>query len=372
MRRVSADYIFPVSGPPLKNGIIEFDDQGKILSLTDTFGNFKETSKLEYYNGVLVPGLILPYCRIEPYIFRIEINDQASLKRFITRELETITLSSESETRFKDLDIILKKSGVVGIGCITNRFHFFRNKSEGAIQYHSFIEISSQKKIAAFDVFNKAVEEIMTGWNDYGLHSSVIPFNCSSEEIMAYISDFSIVHENPLILGCPGMQNNLSSILENFSVILSRSTGREKNQAIRNFRNSIIIIIDNLTHLPDDLNNNTFLLFSTDNPHVTDNLNIEKDLWTRFSENILFSRYMLNFTAKASVISDMILLQNKMKWLSFEDLIRCFTLNPARALKMDKKAGSLFSGKKPGINLITNFNFDEFKLTGSSEIKPIM
>lgn len=36
MRRVSANYIVPVSSPPLKNGIIECDDSGTIVTVIDT------------------------------------------------------------------------------------------------------------------------------------------------------------------------------------------------------------------------------------------------------------------------------------------------------------------------------------------------
>jgi hypothetical protein len=370
MRRVAADYIFPVSGPPLKNGIIEFDDQGKILSLTDTHGNLKETSRLEYYNGVLVPGLILPCCRIEPFIFRVDIRDFASLKRFISREPGTFILTPVTDARYHELDIKLHQTGIRGIGCITNRFHFFRNKSEGSINYHSFIEIPPEKQPAVYELFNKAIEDIMNGWNDFGLSSSVIPFNCRSEEIMSKIADFSTVHENPLILGCP--RDNPTSILDGFSAILSRISGKEKKQALLDFRNTVIIISDNLSGLPEGLNDKTFLLFSMDSSYITDNQIIEKDYLTRFSGNILFSRHFLTFDPKVPVISDMLVLQYKFPWLTFEDLIRWFTLNPARALGMDHHSGSLIPGKKPGINLITNFNFDEFKLRDTSEIKPII
>jgi hypothetical protein len=39
---------------------------------------------------------------------------------------------------------------------------------------------------------------------------------------------------------------------------------------------------------------------------------------------------------------------------------------------MDRQAGSFVPGKIPGINLITNFDFDKFKLTDKSEIRPII
>jgi hypothetical protein len=131
MRRIAANYIFPVSGPPLKNGIIEFDNQGKIISVIDPGNDFKEISKLEFYNGVLIPKLILPYCRLEPYIFQIEINNYSDLRKFITRELHEITSPDGTDHRFISPDRYFLKSGIYGLGCITNRFHFFRiNRKE--------------------------------------------------------------------------------------------------------------------------------------------------------------------------------------------------------------------------------------------------
>ena len=367
VRRVAADYIFPVSGPPLKNGIIEFDEQGKILSLTDTHGKLTELSGLEYYNGVLVPGFILPCFRIEPFIFNARITDSSGLKRFIIKELETVVPAPETDKRFNELDIQLHKSGIHAIGCITSSFHFFRNKSEGSLIYHSFIEIPPKKQVEAFELFTKAVEDIMTAWNEYGLSSSIIPFECCSEEIMEHIVDFSTTHENPLILRCIG--NTPFSIPDSFSAILSRITGMEKDVAMNNFRNPVIIISDNLSELPGTLTVRNFLLYPSDKTYIIAKRFTGKKFWNRYSKNILFSGYMLDFNPEVPIIDELKFIQAKNPWLSFQDLIRCFTLNPACALNMDQHSGSLNPGKKPGLNLITNFNFNDFKLKDSSEIK---
>ncbi|MCT4601358.1 MAG: amidohydrolase family protein [Marinifilum sp.] len=58
MRKISANYIFPVSSAPLKNGIIVLDDDNRILEVIDTKDNFKEIENLEFYGGVIVPGFI--------------------------------------------------------------------------------------------------------------------------------------------------------------------------------------------------------------------------------------------------------------------------------------------------------------------------
>ncbi len=58
MRKISANYIFPVICPPLKNGIISFSDDGRILEVIDTKGKLKEIASLEFYNGIIIPGIL--------------------------------------------------------------------------------------------------------------------------------------------------------------------------------------------------------------------------------------------------------------------------------------------------------------------------
>lgn len=60
MRKISANYIFPVISPPLKNGIISLMDDGTIIEVTDTKGQLKEISGLEFYNGAIIPCIIIP------------------------------------------------------------------------------------------------------------------------------------------------------------------------------------------------------------------------------------------------------------------------------------------------------------------------
>jgi imidazolonepropionase-like amidohydrolase len=58
MRKITANYIFPVSSAPLKNGIIVLNDENKITDIIDTKDNFKEIANLEFYGGVIVPAFV--------------------------------------------------------------------------------------------------------------------------------------------------------------------------------------------------------------------------------------------------------------------------------------------------------------------------
>ena len=58
MRKITANYIFPVCSDPLRNGIIVLNDENRIIDIIDTKNNFKEIANLEYYSGVIIPGFV--------------------------------------------------------------------------------------------------------------------------------------------------------------------------------------------------------------------------------------------------------------------------------------------------------------------------
>ena len=58
IRKISAHYVFPVTNPPIKFGIIICSSSGEIIDIIDNNGAFKEIASLEFYDGILVPGFI--------------------------------------------------------------------------------------------------------------------------------------------------------------------------------------------------------------------------------------------------------------------------------------------------------------------------
>ena len=58
MRKIAATYIFPLTRPPLKFGILTCTCNGSILDLIDTEGILHEQAGLEFYSGIIVPGCI--------------------------------------------------------------------------------------------------------------------------------------------------------------------------------------------------------------------------------------------------------------------------------------------------------------------------
>lgn len=58
MRRISASYVYPISSPPVKYGIVVLDQQFFVTEMINSGGVPVEISSLEYYNGIILPGFI--------------------------------------------------------------------------------------------------------------------------------------------------------------------------------------------------------------------------------------------------------------------------------------------------------------------------
>ncbi len=62
MPKVAASVVFPVSSPPRRNAVVELDSNGVIISVSPGQVSFRELAGVEYYSGILVPGLVDVMC----------------------------------------------------------------------------------------------------------------------------------------------------------------------------------------------------------------------------------------------------------------------------------------------------------------------
>ncbi|MFO8234426.1 MAG: hypothetical protein R6U04_03330 [Bacteroidales bacterium] len=83
MRWIAANYLIPVTSTPIKNGILEIDDNGIISKIIDPGDQLREMSRVEFYNGVLIPGFINCHCHLELSALKGLISKGLSLSNFI-------------------------------------------------------------------------------------------------------------------------------------------------------------------------------------------------------------------------------------------------------------------------------------------------
>ncbi len=66
MRRIAANYVFPVSSPPVRNGIVVLDEEGRVTEVKDPGDRFREMAALVFYNGILIPSFVFPESGEDP------------------------------------------------------------------------------------------------------------------------------------------------------------------------------------------------------------------------------------------------------------------------------------------------------------------
>ncbi len=142
MRRISAQYVFTSAGKPLRRGVVTAASDGTILSVEDTGGDLAEKPGTEFYNGIIIPGLVNCHTHLELSHMRNTLPAGGGLTEFITgvrqqRDADT----AEIVRAARDADNEMYREGVVACGDISNNSLTFDIKRTSAIRYLTFIEV---------------------------------------------------------------------------------------------------------------------------------------------------------------------------------------------------------------------------------------
>ncbi len=139
MRKITADWVIPVSSEPVKNGVIILDDHGEVLEVSPA--GIYDVTELEKYDGILIPGFINTHCHLELSHMKDQVVPGLGLVSFIK---EVVGKRNFDEDVI--LDAIAKadkemcENGIVAVGDISNMKHSFETKQKSKLQYHTFVE----------------------------------------------------------------------------------------------------------------------------------------------------------------------------------------------------------------------------------------
>ena len=64
MRFLTADYLFPLHRPPIKDGVLQISNNGEVIAFFEN-RNEAPQDKLEIFEGVICPGFINAHCHLE-------------------------------------------------------------------------------------------------------------------------------------------------------------------------------------------------------------------------------------------------------------------------------------------------------------------
>ncbi|MBU8892932.1 MAG: amidohydrolase family protein [Bacteroidales bacterium] len=394
MRRIAANYIFPVSTPALKNGIVEVDDDGRIIRLIDTKGDLKESGKLEFYNGVIIPGFINTHCHLELSELKGKIKSGNGLPGFIKEIIKYKKTGKpvNALSAIKLQDSFMRNSGIVAVADISNTNTTIQAKIISKIYYHTFCEVTGAKKNSEETFIN--YESVYYEFVDKGLNASIVPHAAYSvsPELFRQITDFAqknksviSIHnqetesENQMFISNNGALfetlKSINAVAEN-----NRNTGKNSLESITGFlpkKNNIIFVHNTYTSKSDinraaeHFNNAYWCLCPLSNLYIENKLP-DLNIFVNMSDNVTLGTDSLASNSILSILEEMKVLGKHFPDISFNDLLKWGTLNGARALQIENIYGSLEKGKIPGLNLISDFDFENMQLKEKSQVKVLV
>ncbi|MBY0542427.1 MAG: amidohydrolase, partial [Sphingobacteriaceae bacterium] len=82
MTYISANFIYPITSAPIKNGVLGLDEEGTINAIL-TAEEAMHIKDIIPYKGVIVPGFINTHCHLELSHLKNKIEEKTGLTGFI-------------------------------------------------------------------------------------------------------------------------------------------------------------------------------------------------------------------------------------------------------------------------------------------------
>ena len=385
MRSFSAQYLITNSGPALKRGVITTDDDGTILSITDTGSNLEEKHSIEFYNGIIIPGFVNCHCHLELSHMKGYIPRGTGLGVFIEqirnrRIIDNEKIINSAYSANNDM----YREGIELCADICNSSISFNIKKKNLIRYLNLLEVFGINPGKA----NHRLDEILKISEiacDLNLSYSIVPHSVYSTSL-PLLKLLRRISENNKVTSIHFMETEgEKTFLENHS-----------GPVMDSFRNSGLIppTIETVKNHADAVLNeitpsgNLILVHNTYTDRETirlvkkrknlywclcpnSNIYIENqipplNLFMEEGCEIVIGTDSLASNNKLSILEEIKTLQLNFPSVPIENLVLWSTYNGAKALGEQERYGKIERGKKPGLILLQDVDLINMKLLPES------
>jgi len=395
MKKISADYIFPISQPAVKEGILVTENDGTLVEVINPATTDYRVEDVQKYDGILCPGFINTHCHLELSHFRGLISPQKGLHHFLM-ELDKIrkTFSQDqiSET-IADAEKEMTENGTVAAGDISNTTDAFDVKRRSTICFHTFIEVFGSDPAFAQQRFAYALG-LYHLLKDNDSAASIVPHSpySVSGKLFSLIGQFAADTHN--LLSIHHQENEDENLLFNnksgaipermkaYGVDFSSfcPTGKRPLKSVASFlpeKNHLLLVHNTVSNEEDMLfarNRfpNLWLALCPNANRFIENRLPDIELFRKLNLNLTIGTDSLAANRQLSVLEEIKTISRQFPEIKTEEMLGWATLNGARFLKIDDTFGSFEKGKKPGIILINHIQLPDSTLSRASKAKRLL
>jgi cytosine/adenosine deaminase-related metal-dependent hydrolase len=393
MRKITADYILPISSKPIENGVVVIDDDGTILRV----GKQKDYDKaeLEEHKGVICPGFVNAHCHLELSFMKGAIREHTGLPEFVKQVVDIRDKFREEEQRaaITAAEDEMIANGIVAVGDISNDARSFFQKEKGRLRYHTFVEVfdlgpsTTQQSIDnGRDVFRK-VPDVNNSTASVTFHA---PYSCTLE-LIKWTDKFSAENGHILSIHMQEQREENQLFIEkegawvelyrDFGLDLSwfAPTGKSSLQSVVQHLirgNTLAFVHNTFTTKADvkwaqNFSDKVFWCFCPSANLYIENTLPDYNMFLDARAKCVIGTDSLASNSTLSVLEEMKTIAKKAPEIPPMKLFEWATINGAQMLRYDQDLGSIEPGKRPGLNLITGMDTKEMRLLGKSKAEKL-
>src|SRR3546814_19503192 len=117
----SADYVFPIHCPPIKNGVVAINKEKEIIGVYSLDDKLLKDKEIKRYKGIIAPGFINTHCHLELSHLHKKIKVNTGLVSFLQQIMDRYpSVREEVERAMKEADRAMFEAGIVEVAAIAN------------------------------------------------------------------------------------------------------------------------------------------------------------------------------------------------------------------------------------------------------------
>jgi cytosine/adenosine deaminase-related metal-dependent hydrolase len=399
IRRIGATWVFPVTSPPFKNGVVEVDEQGTILSVGSLPSQKFEKASTEFYNGFLVPGFVNTHTHLEFSWCRKMIPMHSGLPRFLARmAILPVLPESEIASAIDKTILEMHREGVSAAGNILTTEAGIPKKNNLPLRLYHFIELLDLPA-SRVNVWEKGMEifyrltNYPSGFPEFSSVSVTphAPYTVSVK-LFSLIASFAAEKGFPLSIhnqetaseneffrsGKGDLANTLKKLhVRTEEGFLGKTGSLQAFLPLLTEVTRVLLVHNTFTNAQDidfalSLHKQLFWVLCPNANLYIENSLPPVDLLRKKNCTICIGTDSPASNNRISMLDELKTLSVFFPEISLQELLTWACYNGARALGMESLLGSFEPGKKPGIVLMENSDHRNLRITHQTKTRRLV
>ena len=357
--------------------VVEVDNEGTITSITE-HQNIDNLAHVEFYPGILIPGLVNAHCHLELAYLRGAIAEATGFAGF-AREIGRVRGAYSDSERIHAASVAdaeMWQEGVEAVADIANDALVMDVKRRSPIHYLTFFEHFGLNNLDITPGKQMADSEggRLTPHSTYSVQDAPFKEICNLSGEILSLHMLESKAESELYVGCGPLAEWYGRMGWACDFIDYFTPARRVVESIANDKRLLLVhgceatardveMLDaHFTEQP------TWVLCPESNRYIS-NSKPPVDMLRRMGAAMAIGTDSLASARSLSMIDNMRLLSNDVE---LTELLRWATIGGAKALGLEATLGDIAVGKRPGLVIIEGADFEAMRLGNESKSRRIL